>query len=133
MTRKRGISGVIVTVAVMLGVALALERPELLGIHQDAGLWLSGVCINCHGDKTSGSADPQTGKEEISLDPDIPTFHAVHMDNPLLNLECTTCHASVDLLEGSSEHLRKQVNVEICQICHTDYFAYLHEEQIGGN
>ena len=124
MIRPWAISGMILVIlGIALGVVIALDRPDLIDTHQTASSLPSAACIGCHGTKTSGSTDPMKGIEETTLNPDIPSVHARHLDNSLLGLECTTCHESVDLVEHSAAHLRKQVSMNICRTCHEDLFA----------
>jgi len=114
---------VVVILGVAFSVGLALNRPDLIGLHKDAVSLPSSACIGCHGNKTSGATDPNLGTEEKTFNPNIPSVHARHLDNPLLGLECNTCHKSVDLVEGSAAHLRKQVSVNTCRTCHQKLFA----------
>lgn len=123
MMRKWITLGTMIVVLGAVGLVIALEHPDLIGTHQEAASAPSSLCVGCHGAKTSGSVDVSTGIEETSLDPKISTFHAKHLDNELLKLECTTCHSSVDLVQGSAAHLRKQVSTNICLTCHDSLFA----------
>lgn len=85
--------------------------PNLPILHQEASTVPVERCIQCHGDKA----------REESQDPLYPTAHRVHLTSALLNVECTTCHQSADLLQGSAASLRKQVDVELCATCHSPF------------
>jgi len=85
--------------------------PGLLTLHLEASAVSPEQCIQCHGNKA----------DERSLDPVFPTAHRVHLTSGLLNFQCTACHQSVDLLQGSATSLRKQVDVGLCATCHSPF------------
>lgn len=89
----------------------ATVQPSLETLHQAAATVSPERCIQCHGNKA----------DERSLDPTYPTAHRVHLTSTLLNVTCTTCHQSVDLLQGSAASLRRQVDVELCATCHSPF------------
>lgn len=129
MTHKwRTMGMVAATMAVAVGLVIALEQPEWIEIHEDASLLGDAVCIGCHGTKTLGTIDDMTGTEETTTNPGIPTFHALHRNEAAFPLQCTMCHQTVDLLEGSAAHLRKQVSVNTCLMCHSGLFAPTGDE-----
>jgi formate-dependent nitrite reductase cytochrome c552 subunit len=84
---------------------------ELVEIHKNAE-GNSALCIACHGSRT----------DEKSLDSNIKPVHTLHLTNPLLNLQCTSCHKSVDLVNKSAAHLRRQVSMSICTTCHAEFY-----------
>ncbi|MFQ5858022.1 MAG: cytochrome c3 family protein [Anaerolineae bacterium] len=92
--------------------------PPLETMHIEAATLTPAWCIACHGNKA----------DEVSLDPAYPTAHRVHLTSALLILECTTCHQSVDLLQGSAASLRKQVDVELCATCHSPFPSVMQSE-----
>jgi nitrate/TMAO reductase-like tetraheme cytochrome c subunit len=87
-------------------------------LHLEASTLTPAQCIGCHGDKAA----------EVSLDPAYPTAHREHLTSDLLNVDCTTCHQSVDLLQGSAASLRKQVDVELCATCHSPFPSVMQPE-----
>ena len=89
----------------------AQEKPELIQLHRDAET-NGAICTSCHGSRT----------DEVSLEPDIKPVHTLHLTNPLLNLECVSCHKSVDLVDKSAAHLRRQVSMSVCTTCHAEFF-----------
>jgi len=59
--------------------------------------------------------------EEESLDPAVLTAHTVMLkETPgkKNNEKCGWCHRSVDLLDGSTGNLMRQVDVDLCAVCH---------------
>lgn len=92
--------------------------PSLEVLHLEPSTVSLAQCFRCHGDKA----------REESLDPLVPTAHRVHLTSSLLNVECVTCHQSVDLLQGSAASLRKQVDVELCVACHSPFPSVMQAE-----
>lgn len=67
-------------------------------------------CLSCH----------TNIKKDVSSNPKFKTFHRLHLESKLATpKECTDCHASVDLRDGSAASLRKQVDAQICAGCHS--------------
>lgn len=116
MSRKTWII-IILTLALNLPLMLyplwggAQEKPELIQLHQNAEA-NGAICVSCHGSRT----------DEKSLDPNIKPVHTLHLTNPLLNLECASCHKSVDLVNKSAANLRRQVSMSTCVTCHAEFF-----------
>lgn len=58
---------------------------------------------------------------EHSLDPAILTAHTAMLNETpgeKDNEKCGWCHRSVDLLDGSAGNLRRQVDANLCAVCH---------------
>ncbi len=104
---------VVVLAAVGVLIARTLMEPasahqpssDIIELHSDLTQVATADCVQCHGDKS----------QEESLDPSIDTPHAIHI--PMLE-DCSYCHKSADLLEGSAASLMKQVSADICAGCH---------------
>lgn len=47
-------------------------------------------------------------------------YHNIHLNNPLLNFQCSDCHRSVDV-SSASENLTRLVDIETCKKCHTTF------------
>lgn len=87
--------------------ALAAEQ-NLIDLHRAAKMG-SKECLACHGQM----------QKEVSRVSKIKTFHRVHLGSKLgTPKECTDCHQSIDLREGSAGSLRKQVDPQLCAGCH---------------
>ncbi len=107
---------VTLTLAVSLSLTLyfskAQENLDVIQTHRDAeGSTDMCTLAPCHGSKT----------DETSLDPDIKPVHTLHLTNPLLNLDCTSCHKS-DMVNNSAAHLRRGVDMSTCTTCHAEFF-----------
>ncbi|MFQ6088767.1 MAG: cytochrome c3 family protein [Candidatus Methanofastidiosia archaeon] len=87
------------------------EKPNLYTLHLNALSLESRECIDCHGDKS----------QETSLKEGVETPHKIHLTSEILNFECVTCHQKVDIQEGSAASLRRQVDVEFCAKCHSEF------------
>lgn len=92
----------------------ALAGGNLIAFHANIQPGDSAKCMVCHGDMM----------REESLDPNIPSAHPLMLSLSHWKLVCTDCHGSVDLLEKSGAHLRKQVNVQKCITCHANEFYF---------
>ncbi|MFQ6057410.1 MAG: cytochrome c3 family protein [Anaerolineae bacterium] len=100
---------------------IAKSYPTVLNfeaLHRQALTVPVEQCIACHGDRA----------EERSLSPDYPTPHRIHLTDALLKFQCTSCHRSVDLREGSAASLRRQVDVELCVKCHSPFPSVMQPE-----
>jgi hypothetical protein len=85
------------------------EQKNLVELHKNAGGLSNKECLSCHSDIT----------KRVTLKKKIKTFHRLHLESKRdTPKECSDCHRSVDLREGSAAALRKQVDPAICQGCH---------------
>jgi len=88
---------------------MAVEK-NLIQVHRNAGKTATKECLSCHAGIMS----------EASLNKKFKTFHRVHLESRLeAPKDCSDCHDSVDLREGSTGGLRKHVDPELCAGCHT--------------
>lgn len=90
--------GVLLLVIVGISGAVGTNNTEL---HKNSATISDVSCTGCHADKTN----------EQSLNPVYLAFHNTHMNSPLVNFNCSTCHSSTDIVEGSAASYRKQVSV----------------------
>jgi len=104
MLMKRWIVAVI---AVCLTAGIALAATNLVDIHKNAKANAT-KCVSCHSNVL----------KQKSSDPKVKAFHPLHLESPLLKLQCVNCHVSVDLREESGAKLRKQVDPGFCNSCH---------------
>ncbi|MBI3755493.1 MAG: hypothetical protein HY265_04970 [Deltaproteobacteria bacterium] len=89
--------------------ALAAEK-NLIALHKNAGKLSAKECLACHANI----------KKDVPLSKKFKTFHRVHLESKLSTPKnCTDCHQSVDLREGSASALRKQVDPQLCAGCHS--------------
>jgi NAD-dependent SIR2 family protein deacetylase len=87
----------------------AAER-NLVELHKNAGKLSNKECLACHAGITKSA----------SLNKKYKTLHRVHLESKLgTPKQCSDCHQSVDLREGSGAALRKQVEPRICAGCHS--------------
>lgn len=88
----------------------AAADKNLIEMHKTADKISSAECRACHANI----------EKDVSLDKKIKTFHRVHLESKLAApRNCAACHHSVDLREGSSAALRKQVDPQLCARCHS--------------
>jgi len=88
---------------------MAAER-NIIELHKNAGSRGNKECLGCHAKI----------KTDESLNKRFKTFHRVHLESKLETPKnCSECHQSVDLKEGSAASLRKQVDPQICAGCHS--------------
>jgi nitrate/TMAO reductase-like tetraheme cytochrome c subunit len=90
-------------------VATAAER-NLIDLHKNAGKLSNKECLACHAKI----------KTDVSLNQKFKTLHRLHLESKLETPKnCSDCHQSVDLREGSGSALRKQVDPQVCAGCHS--------------
>jgi len=100
---------IVIFLLLFASAPMAAER-NLIDLHKNAGTRGNKECLACH-------ADIKTAQ---SLNKKIKTFHRVHLESKLETpKDCSECHQSVDLKEGSGGSLRKQVDPQICAGCHS--------------
>jgi hypothetical protein len=89
--------------------AMAAEK-NLIDLHKNAGNQNNNDCLSCHTKITT----------EVSLNEKFKPLHRVHLESKLdTPKNCSDCHQSVDLREGSGAALRKQVDPQLCAGCHS--------------
>ncbi len=92
-----------------VSMVMAAER-NLVDVHKNAGKLSNKECLACH---------PKINTD-IPLNQKFKTFHRVHLESKLdTPKNCSDCHQSVDLRNGSAAALRKQVDPQICAGCHS--------------
>ncbi|MBI4831875.1 MAG: hypothetical protein HY801_10055 [Candidatus Lindowbacteria bacterium] len=85
---------------------------NFIALHDNDSPQYNDRCVDCHGSM----------KYETSLNPGIPGAHqAMLPETPgeTNNERCLHCHPSVDLLEKSEQALMRQVDPNICALCHS--------------
>ncbi|MGO9612443.1 MAG: hypothetical protein ACLPX5_05365 [Dissulfurispiraceae bacterium] len=83
---------------------------NLVDLHTNAGKLSNKECLSCHADI----------KKDVTLNKKFKTFHRVHLESKLQTPKnCSDCHQSVELREGSAAALRKQVDPQLCAGCHS--------------
>ncbi len=89
-------------------VGMAAER-NLIELHKNASALSNAKCLACHARVNT----------DVSLNKKIKTYHRVHLESKLATPKnCSACHQSVDLREGSAAAIRRQVDPQICAGCH---------------
>ncbi len=82
---------------------------NLVELHKNAGKLTNKECLACH----AGIL------KETSLNKKYKTLHRVHLESKTYTLKnCSDCHQSIDLRNGSGAALRKQVDPQVCAGCH---------------
>ncbi len=88
---------------------IAAEQ-NLVDLHKNAGKLSNKECLACHAKI----------KKETPKNKKYKMFHRVHLESKLSTPKnCSDCHQSVDLRNGSAANLRKQVDPRICAGCHS--------------
>jgi len=102
--------GLFAALAILGAFIFLLGQQNIIDLHRNAGKLTKKDCLTCH----------STIVTDTSLNKKFKTFHRVHLESKLETpKDCADCHESVDLREGSAGSLRKQVDPELCVICHT--------------
>ncbi len=82
---------------------------NLVDLHARSGQLSNKQCLACHADVVKAQ----------TLDRRIKTYHRLHLESKLPTPKnCSDCHQSVDLRNGSAASLRKQVSPDLCAGCH---------------
>ncbi len=90
-------------------IVMAAEK-NLIELHKNAGKLSNKECLTCHA----------SIKTEVTLNKNFKTFMRLHLESKLETPKnCSDCHQSVDLREGSGSALRKQVDPQVCAGCHS--------------
>lgn len=103
-----------VFVATVVGLLLCAsaahaEEKNLVDLHKNAAGISTKECLSCHAAVT----------KETTAKKKFPAFHRLHLESKKdTPKECADCHALVDVREGSSAALRKQVDPPVCLGCH---------------
>jgi hypothetical protein len=95
-------------------VSFIVSLPGLnyLAIHDPESPQYDDNCAPCHVDKT----------RNVSLAPGVPSFHSmkyIQFGGDQVPKNCTYCHWGADLIHASQWALRKDVNPDFCNICHS--------------
>lgn len=92
---------------------LASAGSNSIAFHSASGSKTPASCQYCHGSVVMSK----------SLSAAVEAVHYRHTFSPSgPGLECTDCHQSVDLLEKSGAHVRRQVSMSLCYGCHGSTF-----------
>ena len=87
-------------------------RKNIIAIHDSSSGEYNKRCSECHAGILS----------EQSLDAEIEPAHVAMFDfapgKPGDDKQCSWCHRTVDLVQGSAGSLRKQVDATLCAMCH---------------
>lgn len=83
---------------------------NLVALHERAADLPKKECLSCHGALL----------KETTSNKKFKTMHRLHLESKRdTPKECSFCHKSVDLREGSAGALRKQVDPSVCSDCHS--------------
>ncbi len=95
----------------LLSIAAAgAAEKNLVELHKNAGKMSNKECLACHAKI----------KTDVTLNKKFKTYHRVHLESKLdTPKNCSDCHQSVDVRNGSAAALRKQVDPQICAGCHS--------------
>jgi hypothetical protein len=91
---------------------VSLPGLNFLAIHDPESSQYDDNCAPCHVDKT----------RHVSLAPGVPSFHSMkytQFGGDRVPKNCTYCHRGADLIHASQWSLRKDVNPDFCNICHS--------------
>lgn len=96
-------------VLLFVSTVMAAEK-NLIALHKNVGKMTNKECLTCHANI----------KKDVTLNKKFKTFHRVHLESKLETPKnCTDCHQSLDLRNGSAAALRKQVDPQLCAGCHS--------------
>ncbi|MBI5043409.1 MAG: hypothetical protein HZC10_06190 [Nitrospirae bacterium] len=100
---------VVCVVLMFVSVAVAAEK-NFIEMHKNAGKMSNKECLACHANIN----------KDVPLNKKFKTFHRTHLESKLgTPKNCSDCHNSIDLREGSASALRKQVDPQLCAGCHS--------------
>ena len=95
---------------------VAEDEPNQVAIHDPSSSQYDADCLACHEDVlTTPSADPRILSHHQAMTPFTPGYNPAHGPS---NEVCVQCHRSVEIRMDSAGALRKQVNPELCALCH---------------
>lgn len=90
---------------------------NLVQMHDAASPSYNDDCITCHGDM---SDETTLSNAVLGIHPRMcPYVYQAAGETEMNNNVCRYCHQSVDFLDHSAGNLRRQVDVDLCQNCHT--------------
>ncbi len=100
----------LISLLLVFPAAVFAAGTNLIELHKSSAGSSNKECLSCH----------QGITKQTTLDPKIKTFHRLHLE-PKRNTpkNCSDCHQSVDLREGSAAALRRQVDPQLCAGCHS--------------
>lgn len=77
--------------------------------HLDSSLMATIDCSGCHSEII-----------ELALAGESNSYHNIHLNNILLNFNCTDCHKSVNILSTSTD-ITRVIDIGICVLCHSSF------------
>jgi hypothetical protein len=97
--------------AMAVAAAKSAGPPKnLIELHKSLAKMTNAQCLACHSGIKTG----------VSLNAKIKTFHRLHLESKRETPKsCSDCHESVDLRNASGAELRKQVDPQVCAVCHS--------------
>lgn len=106
----------ILVVLLLLFTSVAAAMPEkerpgknIIDLHLNAKM-STKECLECHESILKG----------VTNDNKFKTYHRVHLESKLNTPKnCTECHWKTDLRDNSAATLRKQVDPQLCNGCHS--------------
>ncbi|MBF0465095.1 MAG: hypothetical protein HQK96_16025 [Nitrospirae bacterium] len=99
-----------VCLVLLFASVVAASEKNLIDLHKDVGKLSTKECLACHGNIM----------KDVTLNKKIKTYHRLHLESKLATPKnCADCHQSVDLRDGSAAALRKQVDPQLCNGCHS--------------
>lgn len=102
---------VLIFCLVLLPIAsVSASERNLIELHKNAGKMSNKECLACHAQIV----------KQVPLNPKFKMFHRVHLESRKATPKnCSDCHQSVDVRNGSAAALRKQVDPQLCDGCHS--------------
>ncbi len=100
----------LISLLLVFPAAVFAAETNLIELHKSSASSSNADCLSCHRDLT----------KQITLNPKIKTFHRLHLESKRgTPKNCSDCHQSVDLRNGSAAALRRQVDPQLCAGCHS--------------
>jgi len=100
----------IICLVLLFASTVSAAEKNLIDLHKNAGKLSTKECLACHGNI----------KKDVSANKKFKTLHRVHLESKLTTpKQCSDCHQSIDMRDGSAAALRKQVDPQLCAGCHS--------------
>ncbi len=94
----------------------SMDEENVLAEHDVESSAYRADCLTCHSDVlTQQTQDPRILPYHQAMMPFTPGYNPAHGPNDDV---CVQCHRFVELREDSAGALRKQVDPEMCALCH---------------
>lgn len=92
------------------------DGPDLVAIHDPASPAFDRRCLGCHADvMRRRTLRPDVKEAHAAMIPFLPDYDT---KAGVTNETCRSCHATVDVVQRSGAHIRRNTEVTGCEGCH---------------